>query len=125
MRITMTLTSDGTRPMPGTDKPLMNAYSVTLSNSVTAERLTIPYFTGLGWTTDPTLGDVLETLVSNLRVDIDDAQDMGLSLRAWEALRKQNDAVRRFFGDSLDALTDDYGDDQEWSEIVTGNEVTL
>jgi len=125
MRITMTLTSEGTRPMPGTDNPLMNAYSVTLSNTRTAERLTLPYYTGLGWTTDPTLGDVLETLASDLRIDVENADDMGLSVRAWEALRRQNEDVRRFFGDSLDALTDDYGDAQEWSEIVTGNEVTL
>lgn len=118
MYVSMTLRADGTRKAFGTDIE-MHAYRVTLTDR-DGNTLDVPFFTGLGWGRDPDIGDVLSSLALDLSADdIDEAEELGLSLRQYRDLQEQNGRVRAFFGDVLDDIGRDV------LEAVEGDEVDL
>jgi hypothetical protein len=124
LHVTMTLEALGTGTMTGTDRALMNKYRVTLTDQ-NGNTLQVPFYTGLGWTTDPTIGDVLQCLASDLSVETpEDAEELELGIRAWIELEAQNDRVRAFFGDRVDVLLQFEADDR-YAAAATGTEVTL
>src|SRR3977135_2594441 len=59
----ITLTLDAGSPSPEFSAPGAHHYSATLS--LDGRTMTVPYHTGSGWTTDPTVRDVLECLLSD------------------------------------------------------------
>jgi hypothetical protein len=124
LHVTMTLEALGTGTMTGTDPTVMNRYNVTLQDQ-NGNVLVVPFFTGLGWTTEPTIGDVLSCLASDLTVDSpDEAEDIGLGIRAYLQLKDQNGRVQAFFGRRLDVLVQFDADDR-FAAAATGTEVTL
>jgi len=124
LHLTMTLESLGTGTMTGNEPTLMNRYNVTLTDQ-NGNVLVFPFFTDLGWTTDPTIGDVLQSLALDVTVDTPEkAEDLSLTIRQWLQPDEQNARVRAFFGDRIDVLVQFDADDR-FAEAATGTEVTL
>lgn len=102
MKLEMALIADGVKRALGAD--LMHAYRAVLSD-VNDRTLTVPFFTGMGWDTDPNIGHVLSSLALDLSVDDpDEAQELGMTIRQWEEVKLHNDRVRSFFGSWADVL---------------------
>jgi hypothetical protein len=115
----MILENQGVNRNPFGDNQPMNEYLVTLSDD-NGGNVSFPFYTGLGWSQDPTLGDILDSIRSDLSIDVEDADDMGMTPSGWERVRAFQDQLRPFFGDALDTLLDE----EDWSD-VDGTEVTF
>ena len=124
LHLTMTIEALGTGWMRGDAPTIMNRYNVTFTDQ-NGDTLQVPFYTGLGWDREPSIGEVLQCLASDLSVDTpEEAEDLGLGIRGWLDLSAQNDRVKAFFGDRVDGLMQ-FAADERYAEAATGTEVTL
>jgi hypothetical protein len=121
MHLTLTLVSHGVVPNALDGNSPMNHYTATLTDG-DGDTLSVPFYTGTGWDREPQIGDVLSCLASDLSFsDPADAEDAGLTIPQWEALKAQNARVAAFLGEYIDAFMER---SEEWEEL-TGTEATL
>jgi len=78
----------------------MNAFTVTLRTDY-GDTLTIPFFTSLSWTQDPSIGDVLESLANQLTIDPEVADDLGMKVTEYLRITEENAKLRELLGDDL------------------------
>lgn len=96
------------------DFPRSTAWTVTLHYR--RRRLTVPFYTGSGWTGEPNASDVLTCLLDDaLSVDVangfdDWARDLGYdpdsrkAERIYRAFKRVSRRLRRFLGDDFDTF---------------------
>ncbi len=119
-RVTATVKFTGEpSPWQDDDKQPMNGYRVTLRYQ--GRRMTVPFWTGIGWTHEPSAADVLDCLASDAgsaQLSFEDwCEELGYDSdsrkaeRTYNATLKQTEALRRLMGDDFDALV--FGNDIE------------
>jgi hypothetical protein len=119
------VTYQGLGRMSANDKQQMNCYTIMLSYN--GEDWEVPFYTGLGWTREPEVKDVVHSLLldassyESSRDFTDFCEQFGLEAetedyetgeytenpeakRIYEACKETAERIKTFFGDDLEAI---------------------